>query len=307
VGAGTLFIGNRGTAGVAAVEGATAADGQTALDRFVSGDQTELVEPTYAACYAVGGADDDLYVGDEATSSILVFSPAATVDGDVAPARVLAGSNVPLEDPRSVMVDTARDILYAANRGGHRIYAWDDASTVDGNVAPDREISYFDWITDMYVDAANDRAYVYGGGELLILDDLSTLDGPDTVPDRVVAGDATLLAGSFIAVDVARDRLYVSVRNDQRILVFHNLDTMEGNVAPLHIIEGDQTGLNAPMNICVDPARGHLYQINDTGRDQTVRVWEDAPNADGNVPPDRTIFSAAGMIDRVVSVFFLND
>jgi hypothetical protein len=57
----------------------------------------------------------------------------------------------------------------------------------------------------------------------------------------------------------------------------------------------------------VDPDRGQLYQINDTGRDQTVRVWHDATNADGNVPPDRTIFSATDRLNGVVSLFFLND
>ena len=97
------------------------------------------------------------------------------------------------------------------------------------------------------------------------------------------------------------------MRNQDRILVFNNLDTMNGNAAPLHIIEGDQTGLDAPTGLCLDPERGHLYSLNDTGRNQIIRVWHNAANCNGNVAPDRMIFNGAGLLDMAVSVCFLNE
>ena len=304
-GAGTLFIGLSEPGGVAVVEGATTADDHTGLDRLIAGAQTLMIDPNYYSCFVAADAGE-LYVGDEGVPAIHVFSPAATVDGNTAPARSIQGSAVPLVEPGGIAVDETRDILYVADLQLHRVHVWDDASTVNGNTAPDRTIEPGRWVNDIFIDEANDRAYLCGDSSICVLEGVSSRNGV-VAPDREVTGAATGLQGGAMAVDLARDRLYISVRDDERILVFSNVTTMDGNVAPLHIIEGDRTGLDAPMDLCLDPVRGHLYQINDSGRDQTVRVWHNAPAINGNVAPDRAISNAAGLLHGVVSIFFVND
>jgi hypothetical protein len=286
---------------VAVFEGAAGANGDTTPNRYIQGDQTGMIDPNYSACYVAGG---DLYVGDEDGRAIHIFNPASSVNGNTAPTRRLTGDDVPFQEPQGVAVDTALDILYVVDQDTQMIYAWHNASTVNGNVAPDRTIDLGRWTYSLCYDQTMDRFYISGGSAVLIFENASGLDG-EVVPDRVVKGDATGLRYGFIAIDLTRDRLYVSNSDEDKILVFNNLDTMDGDVPPLHVIEGDQTGFSNPMDLCIDQARDHLYSLNDSGR--VIRVWHNAAQADGNVPPDRMISNGAGMFEDLLAVFFLNN
>ena len=104
-----------------------------------------LVLPDVGGC----GGDDDNPSGSSSRvtgqifvangrDSILVFDDASTLDGDVAPDRIIAGGATTLQFPWGVAVDGREDEIYLTV--DNSVLVFEDASSVDGNVAPDRLI-----------------------------------------------------------------------------------------------------------------------------------------------------------------------
>ncbi|MCK4323153.1 MAG: beta-propeller fold lactonase family protein [Armatimonadetes bacterium] len=224
----------------------------------------------------------------------------------MAPDRELQGGSVPIDDPWGISVDTSRDILYVADKTQQAIYVWDNAATVDGNIAPDRTIAMGGDCGDIALDQTNDRLYVCANSddEIWILNNASTQDGAAAVNRTITATQLGSPRG--IELDLSRDRLYVANRGTNGILVFDNVDTINGNVAPLNVISGAATGLDAPIDITLDRERNHIYQVNDTARNHAVRVWHNASGADGNLPPNRVISNSAGLLDRSRALSFIS-
>jgi len=309
-GPGMLFVSavnnSTGNEAVAIFEMASARDGDTAPDRYIEGALTGLQGLLTCANHAVG-EDDDLYLGDLPTRGVLIFSPATSVDGNTAPSRQLTPTTVPaLYGANGIAVDTSRDILYVADNFNQVIFVWDNAATVDGDVAPNRIITGVTSPGDIAVDQTNDRLYVCAasGDEIWVLNNVSTQDGA-TVVNRTIT--ATQLDGALgIELDLSRDRLYAASRYTNAILTFDNVGTIDGNTAPLHVISGLLTGLDVPMDIALDRERDHIYEVNDTSSDDAIRVWHNASGADGNVPPNRTISNSAGLLDKSRALSFIS-
>ncbi len=309
-GAGMLFVtvtDNSVDEAVAIFEMASALSGNSTPDRNLKGTQTGFQYLEYVGNH-VAEADNDLYLADTDADAIWIFSPATSVDGNVAPNRKLQGANVLLDDPCGIAVDTTRDILYVGDVDTSKIYVWDGAATINGNVTPDRTIEMGTGCRDIAVDQTNDRLYVCAasGDEIWVLNNASTQDGA-VVVNRNINGAATQLDNAYgIELDRSRDRLYVANRNTNAILVFDNVDTIDSNVAPRNVISGAATGLDAPVDLALDRQRNHIYQVNDTGRNHAVRVWHNASGADGNLLPNRTISNSAGLLDRSRALSFIS-
>lgn len=194
-----------------AVQGPVEPDGTVniKMSSDVGGVHLNFVHTIY-----VREAADELYAGALFTTtggepcpqaslcgSVAVFSGASTLDGPQVAARSLFGPNTTLRLPHGVWVDETRDILYVANTFAGSILVWDGASTVDGDIPPDRTITWPDMGAPVYifVDAPTDRAFVAAmpmlGGkqpQVLIYDGISTRDGA-TMPNLVIAGPNTRL------------------------------------------------------------------------------------------------------------------
>lgn len=137
----------------------------------------------------------------EVCGSIAVVPTASTMDGPQTVSRHLFGDNTQINQPHGIWVDTTRDILYAANTFSFNILVWDNASTVDGDTAPDRTITYTDMGAPVYVyiDSDTDRMFVAGmnGGtgaepSVMIFNNASSLDG-EQIPSVRILGDSTRL------------------------------------------------------------------------------------------------------------------
>lgn len=306
-GSGVLFVAaNRDLSleAVAIFDRATAADGIVQPTRYLSGGNTNLFNIRTLALDAVE-ATNDLYVADAANNAILVFHPATGVTGNTAPARTIMGPQVPLLGPGGLDVDTTRDILYVTDNAVTGIYVWDDASQINGDVPPDRFIDLDRVCRDVAIDPTHDRLFASSGDEVVIVENASTRTG-EVQPDRVIRGTATRLDSCFgLAVDVARDRLYVASRDSDAVLVYDELDTIEGNVAPRAILAGAATGVNNPVDVSLDRRRDHLYVVNDEAVDEPVRVWERASSAGGNLPPTRIIAAPDGLLSESRAVAFM--
>jgi hypothetical protein len=113
-------------------------------------------------------------------------------------------------------------------------------------------------------------------------------------PSATISGAATLLATPvYIVVDSTNDRLYVAdpgnpASGNPSILIWDNVSTKTGNVAPTRNITGAATTLLQPFDLALDPGRNLLYVTD--GPD--VIVFSSASTSSGNVAPARTITTA---------------
>ncbi len=292
--------------------------------RFIS-----ALSPTPTTFYIQGGlwldaASDQMYVLSSppnyynSYSSILVFTAASTISGDVAPARVISGAKTALNSPNALWLDSTSDQLYVSsggnsvgngilNEGGNCILVFTDASTINGDVAPARVISGtttgLKSIVALWVDATSDQIYALSSrppsyyktnSSILVFTDASTISG-DIAPARVISGTTTELSEArAFWLDAVSDQLYVSNGGNNNILVFNNASTINGDVAPARVISGTTTGLNFPDAMWLDTASDQLYVSTRTSKEisskgSRVLVFTLASTINGNIAPSRII------------------
>ncbi len=115
--------------------------------------------------------------------------------------------------------------------------------------------------------------------------DQAFTDSGNIVPAATISGANTgLNAPAFITLDKAADRLYVANNADISILIFDNISTKSGNVAPERTISGANTTLGTPTDVSVDKGRDLLYVADDID----IHVFATASTATGNIAPART-------------------
>jgi 6-phosphogluconolactonase (cycloisomerase 2 family) len=111
------------------------ASGDTPPLRVITGDKTQLNWP---AAMKLNPDTGDLYVANDIGHSILVFSKAATAQGNVAPVRVLKGPKTLLRNPTGVFLDTKNKELWVSNLGNASATVY--PLMANGDVAPLRII-----------------------------------------------------------------------------------------------------------------------------------------------------------------------
>ncbi|PCH69768.1 MAG: hypothetical protein COC01_00775 [Bacteroidetes bacterium] len=162
--------------------------------------------------------DDDLYIvsiftnkgnfettsTDTAVGSIAIIPQVSTKSGpQVDSFRHIFGDSTQILQPHSCWVDESRDMLYVANTFGENILVFNNASTVAGNVVPNRVISSTKMGRPVYVfiDEQADRMFVAcmkggtgeGDSQVIIYNSASALDGVND-PDVRIFGDSTKLS-----------------------------------------------------------------------------------------------------------------
>lgn len=145
------------------------------------------------------------------------------------------------------------------------------------------------------------RLYVSGNTSprLLIYNDANTVSG-STSPNRVVSGGLTTLSGPRgIAVDMARDQIYVANFLNDSILVFHNARAVTGGVAPNRTITG--APLSRPSALFVDVVNDRLFVANTNGN--SVLIYDNANTLNGGVAPARTLAGAATTLSAPLGIY----
>jgi len=199
--------------------------------------------------------------------------------------RTLSGPATGL-DARDVALDSTRDLMYVVNGGNIALFS--PASTVTGNVAPLHRITIAGTFTmlGMALDSANDRIFVSDDDNtrIMVFDKASTLDGP-VVPDRVISGAATQLSHPVSVMLDSSGNLIVGGNNfPANILVFANVATANGNVAPAAASFLTRNGGLTQM--AVSPA-GELFVPG--GGTASISVYSNIAKANGNLTPARII------------------
>jgi hypothetical protein len=120
---------------------------------------------------------------------------------------------------------------------------------------------------------------------ILRFDNAFTATG-NVAPAATISGSSTQLnVPQYLALDTALDRLFVANLGGSSILVFDQISTKNGNIAPSRTIFGPTTGLIQPSDVSYDKSRNALYVAD--GPD--VYVFNSASNANGDVAPARDI------------------
>ncbi len=145
------------------------------------------------------------------------------------------------------------------------------------------------------------QLYVSGnaGHRLLIYNDAASVSG-SALPNRVVAGGLTTLSGPRgIAVDMARDQIYVANYLNDSILVFHNARTVTGGDAPNRMITG--APLSRPSALFMDMVNNRLYVVNTNGN--SILIYDNASTLNGGVAPSRTLTGVATTLSAPIGIY----
>lgn len=142
-----------------------------------------------------------------------------------------------------------------------------------------------------------------GNNSIVRFDQAFTASG-NIVPGATISGtNTTLNAPAFIFLDTVADRLYVANNADFSILIFDNISTKSGNVAPQRRITGTKTTLISPTDVSVDTSRDLLYVAD--GLD--IEVFNAASTTTGDIPPSRTLTPSPGFSVAAVFIDGTND
>jgi 6-phosphogluconolactonase (cycloisomerase 2 family) len=218
-------------------------NGNVTPQRNVSGGNTQLNVPE---SLAFNSDNDNLYVSDSGSDSILTFANAADVsfNGNIAPTRIIDSTE--LNNPFGIDLGTD-DTLYVANNGGNNILVYANAGTINGVVSPNRTITSTVFLgpVSVFVDD-NNRMFVVDQttSSVYVFNNAATLNG-------AVQPNFTLqVSGAVGLIDVvvgADGRGYVSDLAGSAVYSFANIATRNGTVTPDTTLFGTSTQLTVPQ------------------------------------------------------------
>ncbi|HWF03403.1 MAG TPA: hypothetical protein VHA06_06935 [Candidatus Angelobacter sp.] len=149
----------------------------------------------------------------------------------------------------------------------------------------------------LYVSNSNDNS-------IFRFDNAFTATG-NVAPAATISGGATTLSSpAFITLDSVNDRLFVANNGGAGVLIFDNISTKTGSIAPERTITGP---LIAPTDVAVDTAKDLLYVVDDT----EIYVFASASTATDPISPihDITVsFAVSGIfIDSANDRLYVTD
>lgn len=111
------------------------------------------------------------------------------------------------------------------------------------------------------------------------------------VVERIISGPNTMLSSALVdfALDVARDRLYVA--DLRSILVFDNISTADGDIAPSRVVFTCCAGVGNYVGIYLDTVNDRLYaaaNVNLPPNGQVIHVFDNVSTL-SNSAPNRVI------------------
>lgn len=245
-----LFVPNGGDHSILVFDNVRSIQENVPPTRILFGPGTQLSRPVHVQLDA---GRDLLYVANAGTSSIQVYANASTIQGGVAPVRVLSGSDTKIGAISSIWLDVEQDRLWVADPIGNQLLVFHQASVFNGNVPPNRIISGGN--TRLQAPQSmlllGKRMFVANTGSILRFEDADALQG-NLAPTAVLSGTGTaLVRPQQMVLRSDKDELFV-VDAAGAVLVFANASTANGTPLPLRRIQGSLTGLVDPVGLVLD-------------------------------------------------------
>lgn len=168
--------------------------------------------------------------------SVGVLQNASTIDGsqtldrhlfDSTNADGTTATTTEIHQPHGIWIDESRDILYIANSFSGKILVFDNASSVDGNTAPDRVIEHTKLGAPIHVfaDEDNDRLFIAS----------VNADTSSSSPSLRYSS-----AGGHAEPGTPGE---CDPHSKPAVVVYNNASTTDGNIEPDVRILGDDTRL----------------------------------------------------------------
>jgi hypothetical protein len=249
-----LYVANQGGPSILVFDNASTLDGDVSPSRVISGNATSLLAPFDVTLDPINNL---LYVADGA--SILVFAGASTVNGNAPLVRTITLSF----SAGGLLLDAPANQLHVSGPGNNVVDRLDGISSqngaaiVSGSLAG--PLTMLAQPRGLVLDASG-RLIVSNTGSpasITIYPNAATASG-NMAPDAEIAGSSTLLQfPAQMALNASADQLFVLDSLAASVLVFRNIATVTGDVAPDRIISGPATGItaNAAHGIAIDPSR----------------------------------------------------
>ena len=167
----------------------------------------DLSVPFSISAIFIDGANDRLYVADQAGNAIAVYDHASTLNGPVSANRAVQGAtNTHLSNPGGVQVDGAGRLV-VSNASPPSITIYNNAATVDGDIAPVAEIAGattgLSVPDQIFVDTTGTGTLYNadpGAARVAVFANLNTANG-NTSPTRTISGTSTgLTAGGPVGL-----------------------------------------------------------------------------------------------------------
>ncbi|HWX54854.1 MAG TPA: hypothetical protein VN176_09725 [Verrucomicrobiae bacterium] len=248
-----LFVANAAGSSILIFENATTRTGNVAPDRTISGASTTLTAP---AAVAVDRTRDLVYVADG--SNIMVFSPASTTNGNTIPVRTM---NIGFA-AEAIFLDSTNDRLFAADSLNNGIDVYDLVSTrPSGATVASRIVTGastgLNHPAGLGLDATG-RLVVsnLNAPSITIFANAATATG-NVAPAATISGGNTgfthptqLVLNNNPGTGDSGD-VYVADNSAASVMVFTNIGTASGNVAPARKI----TGLTGVKGVALDTTR----------------------------------------------------
>ncbi len=151
------------------------------------------------------------------------------------------------------------------------------------------------------------QLYVSTANSILHFANAETATG-NLAPTGTISGSSTGLSSpKRLLVDTSANRLYVANQGGSSILVFDNVSTLAGNIAPTRVISGNATTLSAPVDIALDTTNDLLYVADGN----SILVFASASTVNGNTAPAHSInmgIAVAGLLsDGANNQLYLTD
>ena len=265
-------------------------DSATAIPRDIEGAATTINNPDNDSL-AVDRNRGILYLVNSGDGNILVYNNLKTVEGNVAPDRILTIDMTGADDVTAgIAVDSQRDILYVGGYGGtYRLWILKDASTLSGSVAPD--VTLNGNVRSLFIDESNNRLYA-GSDAAAALTDGAVADRSITLNDNIEP----------VGLWVQSNRLYVCdsipSTGGNYLFIFNNASTMSGTYDP----DTDSVARISVESICLMiDHKNNLYSWWDSAHE--VNIFYNASTLSGDIAtPDKTVI---GVVDRGYGMSYL--
>jgi len=250
-----------------------------------------------------------LFAVDSGNDAIASFVNSNPGPGAVVVDRIITGSNTTLTGKTvpAIALDIVKDLLYVSTELS--VVVFTGASTANNNVAPARTVTSIGAgnLHSLYLDSVHDRLYV---GDMVagikVFDSAST--AMSATPNRTITGNfGTHFSIRGVAVDVARDILYVasydSVAVATSIFAFNGAAALDGSHAPDRTIT---LAASQDISIFLDQAGASdsLY-VSDPGGG--ISVLDNARMQDGASMVARTISLGGGAGQTTLALDSVND
>ena len=283
IGSGNLIFSDVGSAAIRVLESFATAEGETATLLPLSGSNTRLTRPQNISIHPT---TQGLIVPDEGQSAIYFFDDSSDLSGNKFPSRTLQGTATEMIAPVHAVVDSATDELYVLDRGANRILVFLDASTIDGELVPDRIIggtnAAFQNPAALLLIPSTNRLVVISPSEIFTFENMDTLSG-DPTPIGRVSGSATTFQNLIYGRLTSEGTFILADSGSSSILFFENFQFDQNNQAPTRTLSGSNTGIQRAGQFVL--SSGELYLANGTN----ILVFDDLGSIQGNPFPVRRI------------------